>query len=134
MYILILVGGLFIDRFKAMDREMLGFLILRGVAVLFAVWDICLLARIKEYEYPKSNPPTVKSLFTEPFHAKLYMLSVLIGFLWNFFATTTGSYYSVYMLQHLQVSYSFLNLVSALYVPVVLFLAPVWARYINRTS
>ena len=134
VYILILVGGLFIDRFKAMDREMLGFLILRGVAVLFAVWDICLLARIKEYEYPKSNPPTVKSLFTEPFHAKLYMLSVLIGFLWNFFATTTGSYYSVYMLQHLQVSYSFLNLVSALYVPVVLFLAPVWARYINRTS
>ncbi len=133
-YIFILSGGVFVDRFKAMGQEMLGFLILRGIAVLFAALDIWLLTRIKEYAYPKGNPPNLKMLVTEPFRSKLYMLSVLIVFLWNFFATTTGSYYTVYLLQTLKVSYGFLNTVSAMYVPIVMFLAPLWARYINRTS
>lgn len=133
-YIFILAGSAFADTFKAHDMEMLGYLILRGVAVLFAVLDIWLLARVKEYDYPKGEPLNLKKLITEPLKAKKYMISVLIVFLWNFFATTHGSYYTVYMLQTLGVSYSFLNLVNAMYVPCVIVLAPLWARYINRTS
>ena len=133
-YIFILAGGFFADAFKAADREMLGFLILRGVAVLFGIVDIWLLSRVKEYEYPKGDPMNLKLLLTAPFQHKEYLLSVLIVFLWNFFANTCGSYYSVYMLQSLGVSYSFLNIVSAMYVPIVMFLAPLWARYINHTS
>ena len=133
-YIFILAGSSFADFFKAHGMELQGYLILRGVAVLFAIWDIWLLARIKEYDYPKGEPLNLKKLITEPLKAKKYMTSVLIVFLWNFFATTNGSYYSVYMLQTLNVSYSFLNLVGAMYVPCVMILAPIWARYINRTS
>ena len=76
----------------------------------------------------------IAMLFTEPFKCKRYLVSVLIIFLWNFFATTTGSYYTVYMLETLKVNYSFLSVCSAMYVPITMFLAPVWARYINRTS
>ncbi|NMA08071.1 MAG: MFS transporter [Clostridiales bacterium] len=133
-YIFILGGGVFVDAFKARGLDMLGFMLLRGLAIGFAALDIWLLARVKEYEYPKGTPPNIAMLFTEPFKCKRYLVSVLIIFLWNFFATTTGSYYTVYMLETLKVNYSFLSVCSAMYVPITMFLAPVWARYINRTS
>ena len=133
-YIFILGGGFFIDAMKARGLDMLGFMLLRGTAVLFAAADLILLARIKEYEYPKGSPMNLKTLFTEPFRQPVYLISVLVIFLWNFFATTSGSYYSVYMLQTVKASYTYLNLNSAMSVPMLLFVSPFWTRYINRTS
>ena len=133
-YVFILTGGFFIDAMKARGLEMLGFMLLRGVAVLFAAADIFLLTRIKEYEYPQGTAMSLKAIFTEPFKAPLYLISVLVIFLWSFFANTTSSFYSVYMLQTVKASYTFLNLNSAMSVPMLLFVAPIWTRFINRTS
>ncbi len=133
-YVFILLGGFFIDAMKARGLEMEGFMLLRGVAVLFAVADIFLLTRIKEYEYPKGTTMNLKALFTEPFKAPLYLISVLVIFLWSFFANTTSSFYSVYMLQTVKASYTFLNLNSAMSVPVLLFVSPFWTRFFNRSS
>ncbi len=131
---LILIGGFVTDAFTAHGQKMLGLMVLRGAALCFACLDIRLLSRIREYPYPETKPPRLRELVTEPFREKRYLQSVLIVFLWNLFATTTGSYYSVYLLSTLNYSYGFLNLNAALYVPVLLLLAPLWARYINRTS
>ncbi len=133
-YVFILAGGFFIDAMKARGQEMLGFMLLRGISVVFAVVDILLLARIKEYEYPKGTTMNLKALFTEPFKAPVYLISVLVIFLWSFFANTTSSFYSVYMLQTVKASYTFLNLNSAMSVPMLLFVAPIWTRFINRSS
>lgn len=135
IYIFVLSGSAVLDKFKAADMELIGLLILRVVALIIAAGDIYWLTKIKEYPYSeKKGSVSLKYIFTEPFKHKKYLVSIAIVFLWNFFATTCGSYFSVYMLDTLQMSYSFINICSAMYVPMVLILGPMWARYINRTS
>jgi len=135
IYVFVLLGSYIIDQFKAANNELMGNLLLRGIAIIFAILDIYWLTRIIEYPNEENEQKTdIKLIFTAPFKQKKYLLSVAVVFMWNIFATTTGSYYTVYMLEDVKVSYSFLNIVSATYVPIVFFLGPVWARIINRTS
>lgn len=135
IYFFLLLGSFVVDWFKAAGMELIGMMCLRGAAVVFAVLDILWLTKITEYPNEESDKKTdLKLIFTAPFQQKRYLVSVLVVFLWNFFANTTGSFYTVYLLKKVKVGYSFINLVGAIYVPCVLFLGPVWARYINRTS
>jgi len=134
-YIFILSGSAMLDWFKAENMELTGLLILRVVGVIFAALDIFCLAKIKEYPYGETvGPVSLKQIVTVPLKHKKYLRSVLIIFLWNFVGNTCGSYFSVYLLDTLQMSYSFMNICSALYVPIVTLMGPLWARYINRTS
>jgi len=134
-YIFMLLGSAIADQFRGTPNELTGYLILRSVAILFAIADVYFLSRIKEYPYPKSeHKVNLKMILTEPLKAKRYRVSLLVIVLWNTLATTCGSYYSVYILDTVKASYTFLNICSALYTPFLLVLAPIWARYINRTS
>lgn len=134
-HLFILIGSAIADQFRGTEGELTGYLILRAIAIIFAVIDVWYLAQIKEYPYPKSEQKvSLLMLFTEPLKAKRYRVSILVIFLWNLLATTCGSYYTVYLLDTVKASYSFLNICSAMYVPCMLILMPIWARVINRTS
>lgn len=135
IYIFVLLGSSVLDHFKAEGEALAGFTILRIVALFFAAGDIYWLVKIKEYPYEETKGPVkVKEIFIEPFKHKQYIPSILILFLWNFVATTSGSYYTVYMLDTLNMSYSFINICGALYVPMVFLVRRRWANYIDRTS
>ena len=49
-------------------------------------------------------------------------------------ANIPGSYYSVYLLRNVEASYSFINIVSMLNVPVLVLLTPVWSQFLRRFS
>ena len=135
LYTFVLLGSFIVDNFKANGNELLGMLILRVIAVLFAVLDIFCLTKIIEYPYEENQQKTnLKLIFTAPFKQKRYLLSVAVMFLWQLLANTTGSFYTVYLLEDVHLSYSYLSIVGAIYVPCVLFLGPVWAKIINKTS
>lgn len=135
IYIFVLLGSSVLDHFKAEGEALAGFTILRIAALFFAAGDIFWLTKIKEYPYEDTKGPVkLKAIFTEPFKHKQYLPSILILFFWNFVATTSGSYYTVYMLDTLNMSYSFINICAALYVPMVFLVRRRWANYIDRTS
>jgi len=135
LYAFVLLGSFIVDKFKAAGNELNGMLILRAIAILFAVLDLICLSKIIEYPNEENTEKTdLKMIFTAPFKQKRYLISVLVMFLWQVLANTTGSFYTVYLLEEVNLSYSFLNIVGATYVPCVLFLGPLWARVVNRTS
>ncbi len=135
IYIFVLSGSSMLDRFKSADMELLGMTILRIVAIIFAAIDIFWLAKIKEYPYGETiSNVNLKKIFIEPFKHKKYLTSIALIFLWQFVANTCGSYFSVYMLDKLKISYSFINICSAMYVPIAMIMSPIWVRRINRTS
>lgn len=135
IYIFVLIGSSVLDHFKAEGEALAGFTILRVAALIFAAGDIFWLLKIKEYPYEDTKGPVkIKEIFIEPFKHKQYIPSILILFFWNFVATTSGSYYTVYMLDTLNMSYSFINICSALYVPMVFLVRRRWANYVDRTS
>lgn len=134
MYAVTLAGGLILDAFKARDLPMAGFMVLRGIAVLCAAADVYVLTQIPEYPYGQSEPVSLKTLFMEPLHNRRYMTDVIIGFMWFFVSQTSGAYFTVYLLEDMKVSYTFLNVTGAAYVLVNLAVAGLWARYIRKKS
>ncbi len=124
-----LLGSFLVDAFKAMDMEYVGLLILRGVALALVIVEIYQLSRVKEYPYEKSGDKlSVKDLLLKPIKNKLYMRTVLVVFLWNITANIPGSYYTVYLLKNVEVSYTYIMIVNMINVPIVLLLTPIWSR------
>jgi len=124
-----LIGSNIVDFFDARGQEYLGLMILRAFCVIMVVADTISYARIKEYPYPGSDQKfTVKDMLLSPFKEKKYLRTVAMTFLWNIAANIPGSYYTVYLLQEIEVNYSFIMTVSMLNVPAVLLLTPVWSK------
>lgn len=124
-----LAGSAVVDFFTARGQEYWGLMTLRLFCVLLVALDTISYSKMREAPYPGSGKRfTVKDLIVTPFREKIYMRTVAVTFLWNIAANIPGSYYTVYLLRNVQVSYSFIMLVSMVNVPVVLLLTPLWSR------
>ena len=69
-----------------------------------------------------------------PLKDRKYLATASVAFLWTFATAIIGSYYSVYLLQDLKISYAFLSSLSVVAVPLSIIFTPVWAGIIRRTS
>ncbi|MBQ3079701.1 MAG: MFS transporter [Clostridia bacterium] len=128
-----LLGGWVVDAFTAHDMQYYGLLTLRIVAAVLCGFEIWMYFHIREYPYEGSDAGfKVKDLVTKPFKEKTYLLTVCVTFLWNFTANIPGSYYSVYLLRDVGMSYSMLTLISMINVPIVLFLTPIWRKVLTK--
>jgi hypothetical protein len=135
MYVLILSASAMADRFKATGDALQGLLVLRFIALVFAGLDIYFLFKVKEYpNRQEGEHATIRSILLTPFKEKKYMLTVWISCLWSFTANIPGPFFSIYLLRDLGISYSYINLISMLNIPVLLLLTPFWARRIQHTS
>lgn len=129
-----LVGGFVVDKFESVGLEIWGITVLRIFAALLLVYDLFLLSRMKESDYEQGEKIDLKGLFIRPFKETLYLKTVAIACTWALIANMPGSYYSVYLLQDLDISYSFINIVSMLNVPVLVLLIPVWSKFLRKYS
>lgn len=135
VYSIILAGSSVVDYFKTSGRELEGLLILRIVALAFCAIDIVFMFKIKEHPNERNGEPlNLKNVIIAPFKCKKYLVTVLIGCMWNFAANIPGPYFTVYMLKDLKVQYSYLNMVNMLNIPLVLLFTPLWKKKIQRTS
>jgi len=116
--------------------ELLGFYILRIFAVIAAVFEMKFLLRMKEYPYEEENNPKERknslSLFILPLKNRAFMQTIAIMVLYNFAAGIIGQYYTIYCLDIVNLSYTYLNFSSMVCMPITLIMTPIWAKLINR--
>lgn len=130
-----LAGSKVVDVMTAHGMAYEGFVILRVVAAALCVLEMVLYLRIKEYPYESSGTTFhLKDLVLEPFRNKLYLRTVAVVFLWNLAANMPGSYYTVYLLRNLNVSYSYITIISMVNIPITLFLTPLWRKALGRNG
>ena len=130
-----LIGGWLVDQFEAAGIQVWGFLVLRIFALVVLAYDLFTLYRMKEYPYEKSAEKfSFKGIFIAPFKEKIYLYTVLFNFLWCLIANMPGSYYTVYLLQNCNASYSLLSVGNAINVPVLILFIPLWSRLLSRFS
>lgn len=128
-----LIASKVVDILTVNGMEYLGFSVLRIFAVILCVVELILYSRIKEYPYESSGERfTVKDLFTVPFKNPKYLFTVAVVFLWCFAANLPGSYYTVYLLRDLEVSYSYITVISMFNIPIVLLLTPFWRKLLSK--
>ncbi len=135
IYAVILASSWIVDLFKARGNELQGLLLFRGVALLLCLADIYFLFKIKEYpNQPSDTKANLLNVLLNPFKERKYLITVLIACLWNYSANIPGPYFNVYMLKDLKISYSFLNVINMVNIPVLIFLTPIWRKRIYSTS
>jgi len=128
-----LIGSKVVDVLTARGMEYIGFSVLRIFAVVLCVVELILYSKIKEYPYESTGEKfTIKDLFTEPFKHPKYLYTVAVVFLWCFAANLPGSYYTVYLLRDLEVSYSYITVISMFNIPIVLLLTPIWRKLLAK--
>ncbi len=131
--VLLNLAGLFADYFKLRGQELLGIILLRCAACLFAVIEIWNLGRIKEYPYPEAAKKiSLLDILRIPLKNRKYLAVIAIIVMWTMASTIPGPFYQVYLLKDLQINYSFLSAVNLLNIPVLLIAMPVWGRLISR--
>jgi len=127
-------AGALADYFKVHGMELTGLQAVRAIALIFAVIELTLIIKMTEKPYEETKEIKLKQLLMAPFQNRLYLRTVLIAFLWFFTANIPGPYYSIYLLKDLQVSYSFIMIMSIMNVPILVLFTPVWVRMLKRTS
>ncbi len=135
-------AGLLVDGFEASEASYLGltpsfsaFFILRAFAVVAAVLEFKFLLQIKEYPYETDtsakNQRTL-SLLVLPLKNRAYMLTISIPFIRNLIGGLICSYYTVYVIDIVKMSYTYLSLASMVALPLTLIMTPIWAKLINK--
>jgi len=124
-----------VDVFKANGAEITGIMVVRGIAVALVFLDAYLLIRMKEYDYPSSGEKIkLLDVFTKPFKEKIYLRSVGVGVLWSFAANMPSSFYTVYLLENVGVSYTYITAMSLMNIPCMMIFTPLWQKAIGRTG
>lgn len=128
-----LAGSAIVDALTAAGNAYMGFTIVRGMAAVLCVIELILYSRIKEYKYEGAGAGfKLRDLVKEPLRHKIYLRTVAVTFLWNITANIPGSYYTVYLLKNLEVSYSYIIAISMVNIPIVLLLTPIWRRVLSK--
>ncbi len=116
-------------------QEITFIVILRVVSVLFVLLDIYFQTRPKEPEYHNTDGGTsVAAIFRDPFRYKKFMLTCVVIFLWDFSFYISYSGFATYLLDTLHLSYGTITAVGSLNVFGVLFLTPLWKRFMDHHS
>ncbi len=130
-----LLGSGVVDLFKLEGQDLWGLTVLRGAAVVIAVVDVIMLLRITELpREQKQNKVSLKCLLTEPWKHPVYLRSVLVVLLWSVVVNLPSGFYSVYLLRELGVSYSYITVVNAFNVVVLMLLTPFWRKVYLKHS
>lgn len=137
-------AGLLVDGFEKSETEFGGIspmisavLVLRGLALVAAVLEFYFFMKIREQPYlqtPEAQKGGGIGVLLIPLKDRKYLATASVAFLWAFATAIIGSYYSVYLLQDLKISYAFLSSLSVVAVPLSIIFTPVWAGIIRRTS
>ena len=138
----VLLAGLFLDKFEA-DQIMLGnisptlsaILILRGISLVLAVFEVIFYYKMKETPYTVDESQSKNTgfrLLLQPLKNKQFRNAISVTLLWTFSTAIVGSYYSIYLLEDVQMSYSLISLVSMIAVPLNLLVTPFWTKFLQR--
>ena len=117
------------------EAEITFIVILRLVGVIFVLLEIYFQTRPKEPEYHNTDGGTsVAAIFRDPFRYKKFMLTCVVIFLWDFSFYISYSGFATYLLDTLHLSYGTITAVGSLNVFGVLFLTPLWKRFMDHHS
>ncbi len=124
-----------VDVFKARGSEITGIMVIRGIAVALVFLDGYFLLRMREYPYASSGERVrLTDVFTKPIKDKVYMRTVIIAVLYGFSINIPSTFYTVYLLQNVQVGYTYITALSLLNIPCMIIFTPLWRKVIGRTG
>lgn len=130
-----LIAGKMLDYYENMGREDIGFLIVGIIVMVMAIMNYLDVKRIDEVETSvqeiKSN--IIQDLIT-PFRDKKFRKVIVFYAFWNIALYMANSFYAIYMVGYLNLSYFFIMFVNMLSCISRVIASIAWGRLADRIS
>ena len=128
-----LASGLIADALSASPYANTIVIIFRYIAFALGMLEVWAFTRPVEYPYEKSGEkPRFKDIITKPFSHKKFVLTIMIIFLWTFFANVPAGALNYYLINNVGVQYTFIYVINMCYPFFILFLTPFWNRLLKK--
>jgi MFS family permease len=133
--VLSLVIGRVLDLFKSNRQDYLGFVVVFSVALVITLFNVLTLKRIREPEVkPYDQNLDIKGLISIPLRDKQFRKVVLLNILWNLSVQFSLPFFSVYMVNGLKLSYTYIMVIGIILSCVQSYSARIWGRISEKKS
>lgn len=109
-------------------------LFFRYFAFALAVVDVICQSRAKEYPYVETEQVTLTGVFTLPFQHRKFLYCALLLFFWSYINNLNNGLWNYHLLNHMEFSYTLINLVTVIQAVLLIFVMPVWKKILRRYS
>lgn len=131
--VLSLVMGRVLDWFKSNQLDYLGFVVVFSVALVITALNFLTLKSIKEPEVTVLNRDlNVKRLISIPLKDKQFRKVVILNIVWNLCVQFALPFFSVYMVNGLKLSYTYIMVVGIILSCVQSYSARIWGKISER--
>lgn len=127
--------GWVLDFFEAKGNEFFGFLVVGLVLVIMGILNIYALVHI--HDVPASEPMRKDSFLKrlkEPLFDKVFIKIILLYIVWNFALNIGGPYISVYMVEYLDLSYTYMMSMTVITIIIRVLFTSRWGKFADRKS
>ncbi len=133
--VLSLIMGRILDWFKSNQQDYIGFVVVFSVALVITIFNFITLKSIKEPEVTALNKDlNIKKLISIPVKDKQFRKVVILNIVWNLSVQFSLPFFSVYMVNGLKLSYTYIMIVGIILSSVQSYSARIWGKISERKS
>jgi MFS family permease len=130
-----LIMGQILDKYKKLDQQFTGFIILYLFVIIVAIINTLVFSRMKEPKVAITDVQlTLKDVLTLPIKNKKFMKVVLILTIWNFGFQLGSPFTAVYMVSRLKLSYGMITSMVVLASIVSVISVRYWGKVADKKS
>lgn len=129
-----ILSSVLADRLAGSENQASFIFSLRYIAFGLGMLELLLQVFLKEFPYPKGEKLRLRSLLTLPFRARKFLYCSLFMFIWNFTVSIDAGLWNYHLMNHLNFSYTLINMPSVAYSILFLITRPVWVKIVQRKS
>lgn len=130
-----IVLGKVLDYEKALNQEFIGFIVVGGVLSVFGVLNIVALINIEDVNNEKVNHEiSFMGNILTPIKDKVFVKIIYFYLLWNLALYIGGPFIAVYMVEKLELSYTYMMTMTVIGSVIRVIFASVWGRIADRKS
>lgn len=132
--IMMLISSMITDMLQGSEYQNQLILGLRYFAFILVLIEVFVQSRAMEVPSQENPNLKLRDVFTLSFQYPKLIACICLQFAWNFLANLGSGVWQYHMLNHLEFSYTTINIVNVLYTPVLLLMSPVWQKVLRRYS
>lgn len=117
------------------DAQLNLIVTMRYVSFAFALLDCYFLQKPKEPNYAvTASRPALGDIFRLPFSNKRFLLTMVIYGIYAYIANIAASVSNAWLLDEVRLSYSYVNIINALYSLAILFTSRFWGKIVKKNG
>jgi len=127
-----IAGGIIIDKYRALDREYLGYAIIIAIGAAFALAAVIILNRLPDKSASEIKTNGDRGHILVPLRDRKFRRLLKVFMMWNFAIGISAPFFAPHMLSNLKMSFTLISLYSSAAALIAVALNKSWGKAIDR--